>query len=105
MQISRECANELEAFIKAPDVKNVVIETPGQAALAICSIKKGFVEFRIPPADDSAIGAAPVELAQHFEQWGSRGDGLTRDFMYFRGSFAVFDVAGIHQELQALGLA
>jgi len=104
-QISGEFADELEALVQTPHVKNVVIETPGQLALAIRPVQKGFVELRIPPTDDGTVSTVPVELAQHVEQRGSRGDSLTGNFMHLGSGLSVFDVPGIDQGLQNFGLA
>jgi len=103
MQIGWECPNELEALVEAPHVEDMVIEAPGQSALAIRPVQESFVELGIPATHDGAVRAPAVELSQDIEQRRSRVNRLTGNFVDGSSAFGVFNVPRIDQGVQACG--
>src|SRR5207247_11055494 len=83
----------------------MVIEPPGQSALAICPVQESLVKLGIPPAHDGAVSAPAVELSQDVEQWRSRVYRLTGTFVDGGSTLGVFKVARVDQGVQACGLA
>ena len=83
----------------------MVIEPPGQSALAICPVQESLVKLGIPPAHDGAVSAPAVELSQDVEQWRSRVYRLTGNFVDGSSTLGVFNVPRVDQGVQACGLA
>src|SRR5689334_9214528 len=83
----------------------MVIEPPGQSALAIRSVQESLVKLGIPPAHDSAVGAPAVELSQNVEQGWRRVYRLTGNFVDGGSALSVFNIPRVHQGVQAFGIA
>ena len=105
MQIGREFAHELQPFVEAPDVKDVVVKAPGQAIVLVRFVEKGFVHLGIPTTQDGLLSAPAVELLQDLEQGRCRGNHFTVDVVDFSRAVGVFDVARIGQGLKILDVA
>src|SRR5262245_26637929 len=83
----------------------MVIEPPGQAALAICPVQESLVKFGIPPAHDGAVSAPAIELSQDVEQRRSHVYRLTGNVVDGGSSLGVFNLPRVDQGVQAFGLA
>src|SRR6266508_1897855 len=83
----------------------MVIKPPGQPALPIRSVQESFVKLGIPPAHDSAVNTAAVELAQDLEQRRGRVYRLARNFMDGGSTLGMFNVSRVDQRLQVCALA